>query len=164
FFLVALAVSLASIAHAEDVTLFTLDPRAVISAVFSLCPWRQPHFAYVYSEAYSWIERPLPSGIDADGKLTLSGTVTSTLPGDSGNGTYVCQYRFVVKEEGTTRDRFHGTITGTPSPGWTIKGAHLPSPTGDDEGGADRAIGHSKLIGFIATSTALGVGFILGFI
>ncbi|KAH6911174.1 hypothetical protein BKA70DRAFT_1460397 [Coprinopsis sp. MPI-PUGE-AT-0042] len=193
-FLVSLAVTLASVAHAEDVTLFAV-PFSQASG--SPPPFHSVSFLgaspvsvdeagatnYVYSQVYSWTKSPVPSGIDevftltrtlkADATRVLQ-EVTTTLPGDMGvqedryecvhheNGTSVCQNRLVFKEAGTTTTLIDVTVTSTSSPWVTIKGAESAVPTGDDEGGASPALGHSNLIGFIANT--LGVAFALALI
>ncbi|KAH6906830.1 hypothetical protein BKA70DRAFT_1493699, partial [Coprinopsis sp. MPI-PUGE-AT-0042] len=147
FLLVALAVSLASFAHAEDVTLFVVPlPSGTASPLYSvsilgdspLSVYEAGATDYVYSQAYSWIEKPIPS---ISGVFTLTRTlkadatreVTTTVMGDvveedryecvhHKNGTSVCQNRIVMKEAGTTSTWLDETVTGTPSPSVTIKG------------------------------------------
>ncbi|KAH6911173.1 hypothetical protein BKA70DRAFT_1423926 [Coprinopsis sp. MPI-PUGE-AT-0042] len=183
-FLVVLAVSLASVAHAEDVTLFevSFSTSGVPPPLFSntllgisrLSVDEAGATHYVYSRALSWFE-PIsgaPSQVTrtfkADATRVLQ-EVTTTLPGDMrvqeeryecihhDNGTSTCRELLVMKQAGTTATFFDVAVTGTPTPWITIKGVESAVPTGGDEGGANRSLGHINLSGFIVTS--LGVGF-----
>ncbi|KAH6874978.1 hypothetical protein BKA70DRAFT_1412726 [Coprinopsis sp. MPI-PUGE-AT-0042] len=184
------SVSLASVAAAEDVTLFavpfpsgTASPFVTVSFLGAspLSVDEAGATDYVYSQVYSWIESPTPSNsgvftvtrtLKADATRVLQDVATTLTDGSvqevryecvhHENGTSVCQNRIVAKGEEVTFTLGETTVTGTPTPWMTIKGAESAVPTSDDEGGASRALGHSNLVGFIATT--LGVGLALAFI
>ncbi|KAH6914430.1 hypothetical protein BKA70DRAFT_1558378 [Coprinopsis sp. MPI-PUGE-AT-0042] len=144
--LAALAsISLASVAHAEDVTLFavpfpsgTASPYVTVSFLGAspLSVDEAGATDYVYSQVYSRLESPTPPEsevfiitrtLKADATRVLQEVTTTLREGrvlevkyecvHHENGTSVCQNRIVANlgEESTTTFTAE-TVTGTPSP------------------------------------------------
>ncbi|KAH6911176.1 hypothetical protein BKA70DRAFT_1460403 [Coprinopsis sp. MPI-PUGE-AT-0042] len=183
-------VSLAFVAHAEDVTLFDIpwpttrtdsfvegETRLGISPL-SVDQAGATH--YVYSVAASLVN---PASTQVLGATTATWTFkadatrevhehTSTWPGDIvyenryecvhyEDGTSVCVSRQVAKGAGTTVTNIDTTRTGTRTPWATVTNVEAALPASDDNGGTNRASAHTSFVGVVIASLGLGVALVL---
>ncbi|KAH6902897.1 hypothetical protein BKA70DRAFT_1515970 [Coprinopsis sp. MPI-PUGE-AT-0042] len=188
--LAALAIaSVASVALAEDVTLFLVgtptptgsdtgvlvasvsligvSPVSVDQARQHTTHTRKP---YLGSGVPHRITQCSPSLADATRVVQHQAT---TLEGFDGavqeneyecvhleNGTSVCEHFIIMKGAETTATWLAVTYTGTPSPWATIKNVES-ALTDDDKGSVARAWGHASLIGGVLASLGVGVALVL---